>query len=105
MTPEERKQLFVGLRAALDSKDKDGICRLKQSIPANCWQYGPGRAAVLWQDSVASIAALAGNINTYKKVCVNIMWLDGRPDFLGEYAAEELRLPNYIPPSERLWNS
>jgi hypothetical protein len=40
-------------------------------------------------------------INTYDSISLGVTWQDRTWDPLGEYLAEELPLPNYIPPSNR----
>jgi hypothetical protein len=93
------------LRKAVQERDRAGICRLIEGIPAGDWGYpGSPPYAQAWKDSV-EIAVLhvsgGSGINTYDRVSVNIRWPDGRKDFGGCYSAGELRLPNYIHPSRR----
>ena len=93
------------LRKAIQNRDRAAICRLIEAIPAGRWSY-PGSPihAQAWEDSVGiAVHHVSGGsgINTYDSVSVRILWPDGTTDFGGHYSAEELRLPNYIPPSQR----
>jgi hypothetical protein len=93
------------LRRAVRDRDRAAICRLIEAIPANCWSYpGSPPHAQAWKDSggiaVHPVSGGSG-INTYESVSVSILWPDRTVDFGGYYSAEELRLPNYIPPDRR----
>jgi hypothetical protein len=93
------------LSRAIREGDRADICRLIEAIPASCWSYpGSPPHAQAWVDSVGvAVHHVSGGtgINTYDTVSVSILWPDGTTDFGGHYSAEELRLPNYIPPSQR----
>lgn len=91
------------LRAALERKDRNAICRLLESIPANCWQYpgNPPYAQTRYDSVIIVVHSGGGGINTYETVSVSVQWHDGKLDFAGQYSAGELRLPKCIPPSER----
>ena len=93
------------LRNAVKDEDRAQICRIIKAIPADRWTYpGSPPHAEAWEDSVGiAVHHVSGGsgINTYDTVSVRILWPDGKTDFAGNYSAEELRLPNYIPPSER----
>ncbi len=90
---------------ALARRNRGAICRLIESIPKNCWQYpgNPPRAEA-WHDSVLiCVQWVSGGsgINTYDSASVSALLPGGKPEFAGKYSARELRLPNYIPVSER----
>lgn len=91
------------LRNAHKSRDKRAVCRLIESIPADRWIYLDGPQAVAPYDGARIAAHLYGGsgINAYDRISLNVLWPDLTIDFLGEYTAEELRLPNYIAPSQR----
>jgi hypothetical protein len=93
------------LRRAIRDGDGAAICRLIEAIPAADWSYlGSPVYAQARKDSVEiAVHHVSGGsgINTYDSVSVYIRWPDGTKGFGGEYSAEELRLPNYIPPSQR----
>ena len=93
----------IEFKAALERKDRNVICRLIQSIPVNCWHYpgNPPYSQTRHDSVVIVVRSGGGGINTYETVSVNVQWPDGKMDFAGQYSAEELRLPNYIPLSER----
>jgi len=94
------------LRRAVRDRDRAGICRLIQAISASRWCYpGSPPHAQAVEDSVEiRVHRISGGsgINTYDSVSVLIRWPDGSWDSGGQYTAEELRLPNYIPPSQRV---
>jgi hypothetical protein len=61
-----------------------------------------GRAEAVASYDGARIAAHSyggSGINIYDRIFLNVLWPDLTIDFLGEYTAEEMQLPNYIPPS------
>lgn len=92
-------------RAAFERKDRNAICRVLESIPAKCWRYpgNPPYAETLYDSVSIVVQWLSGGrgINTYDTVSVNVRWPNRKTDCAGQYSAEELRLPNYIPPSQR----
>ena len=92
-------------REALQRKDREAICRLIEGIPANRWHFeGSPIHAETWCESVHIVVQhVSGGtgINTYDTVSVNVRFPSGSPEFAGKYSADELRLPNYIPLSER----
>jgi hypothetical protein len=89
------------LKNAHRSRDKQTICRLIESIPADSWIYLDGAEAVASYDGARIAAHSYGGsgINIYDRIFLNVLWPDLTIDFLGEYTAEEMQLPNYIPPS------
>lgn len=93
------------LRKAIQDRNRAAICRLIEAIPANQWRYtGSPVRAEAWYESVHIVVHhISGGtgINTYNHVSVNVRLPDREPEFAGKYSAEELRLPNYIPPSQR----
>jgi hypothetical protein len=93
------------LRAAVERRNRKEICQLIEAVPGERWQYtgGPVRAEVWYGSVYIVVQHVSGGsgINTYDTVSVNVLLPDGRKEFAGAYSAEELRLPNYISPSER----
>ena len=91
------------LRTAHTSRDRRRVCQLIESIPADKWIYLDGPQAVAPYDGTRIAAHLYGGsgINTYDRISLNVLWPDLTIDFLGEYTADEMQLPNYIPPSQR----
>jgi hypothetical protein len=94
------------LRKALQERNRAEICDLIEAIPPDCWQYtgSPVRAEARYASVYIVVQHVSGGtgINTYDDVSVNVRFPDGEPEFAGKYSADELRLPNYIPPSQRL---
>jgi hypothetical protein len=93
------------LRRAVRDRDRAAICRLVEAMPASRWSYpGSPPHAQAWKDSVGiAVHDVSGGsgINAYETFSVSILWPDRTVDFGGYDSAEELRLPNYIPPSQR----
>ena len=93
------------LRKAIQGRNRTAVCVLIEAIPADRWQYsGSPVRAEAWYESVHIVVHHASGgtgINTYDDVSVNVRLPDCEPEFADKYSAEELRLPNYIPPSER----
>lgn len=89
------------LRKAMQGGGRATICRLLQAIPADRWQCSPGFAEVWYGGVHIVVQPLGGGINTYDSLSVNVRFPDGEPEFAGKCLADELRLPNYIPRSER----
>jgi hypothetical protein len=101
--PKSPRMFAAELKNAHRSRDKQTICRLIESIPADRWIYLDGAEAVASYDGARIAAQSYGGsgINTYDRIFLNVLWPDLTIDFLGEYTAEEMQLPNYIPPSPR----
>jgi len=101
--PMSPRMFAAELKNAHRSRDKQTICRLIESIPADRWIYLDGAEAVASYDGARIAAHSYGGsgINTYDRIFLNVLWPDLTIDFLGEYTAEEMQLPNYIPPSPR----
>jgi hypothetical protein len=93
------------MKRAVRDRDRAGICRLIEAIPASRWSYpGSPPCAEAWHGSVHIVihhCSGGTGINTYDTVSVNVRFPDGEPEWAGKYSAEELRLPNYIPPSQQ----
>jgi len=89
---------------ACELKDRAAIAQLIESIPAKCWVYPCGHAEA-WYESVGIAAQrLSGGsgINTYETVSVTVLRPDDNTSFAGQYSADELHLPNYIPRWQRV---
>jgi hypothetical protein len=93
------------LRKAMRERNRKEVCHLLGAIPPGRWQYtGSPVRAEAWYGSVHIVVQhVSGGtgINTYDEVSVNVRFPDGKPELAGKYSADELRLPNYIPPSQR----
>lgn len=89
----------------MQERNRAEICGLLETIPPDRWEYtgSPVRAEARYGSVYIVVQHLSGGtgINTYDDVSVNVRFTDGGPEFLGKFSAEELRLPNYIPLSER----
>jgi hypothetical protein len=101
--PMSQRMFAAELKNAHRSGNKQTICRLIESIPAERWIYLDGAEAVASYDGARIAAHSYGGsgINTYDRIFLNVLWPDLTIDFLREYTAEEMQLPNYIPPSSR----
>ncbi len=101
--PKSHGMFAAELRTAHSARDKRKVCQLIESIPFDRWIYTDSPEAVASYDGVRIAAQSYGGsgINTYDRIYVNVLWPDQSLDFLGEYTAEELQLPNYISPSLR----
>ena len=66
------------------------------------WVTDESHAEAVCADGVR-IAAYpnGGGINTYDSLSLRVMWPDKTMAHLGVCSAEELRLPNYVPLSQR----
>jgi hypothetical protein len=96
--------MFAGeFRQACEARDRVAICRLIASVPEDRWTFPDRRAEASYDSVRVCVHWLSGGsgINTYKTVSVAILWPDGSSDFAGQYSAEELPLPNYIPRWQR----
>jgi len=94
----------IELSDAFVSRDRRKICQLVKSIPVTHWTYPAGAAQATYDKVIIFAQGTGGSgINTYELISVNAKWLDEteKAVFLGQYTAEELPLPNYIPKSER----
>jgi hypothetical protein len=94
-----------GLRKAIEDRNRAAICWLIESMSPDCWSCvaNPPHAQA-WQDDVGiAMHHVSGGsgIDTYDSVSVSVLWADGRVEFGGQYTADELRLPNYVPVSRR----
>jgi len=99
--PRNPRGFAAELRTAHRSKDRGRVCQLIESIPPDRWIYLDGPEAVTSYDG-ARIAAHGGSVmDTYDRIYLSVLWPDQTMDLLGEYTAEELRLPTYIPPSHQ----
>jgi hypothetical protein len=104
VAPTEDTAMFADeLRKAVQNGDRATICRLIEGIPASHWSY-PGsplhaQARQYSVDIAVHHVSGGSGINTYDTVSVNIRWPDGTMQFGGSHSADELRLPNYIPPA------
>jgi hypothetical protein len=97
--PMSQPMFVAELKNAHRSRDKQTICRLIESIPADRWIYLDGPEAVASYDGARIAAHSYGGsgINTYDRIFLNVLWPDLTIDFLGEYTAEEMQLPNSFP--------
>jgi hypothetical protein len=91
------------LRTAHASKDKRRECQLIESIPDQ-WSFFGSRAEIVYEEVRIVAHGIGGSgINTCGIYSVSVTWPDGTPGILGKYSAGgELRLPNYVPASDRL---
>jgi hypothetical protein len=93
------------LRKAMEEGNRAEVCGLLGVIPPDHWQYtgSPVRAEARYESVCIVVQHVSGGtgINTYDEISVNVRFPDGKPESLGKFSAEELRLPNYIPPSQR----
>ncbi len=76
--PLSRQMFAAELKTAQKSRDKQTICRLIESIPADKWIYLDGAEAVASYNG-ASIAAHSyggSGINTYDRIFLTVLWPD-----------------------------
>jgi len=95
------------LRAAHESKDRNKVCQLIESIPLNCFTFPePYKAHALYYGVQIDVFSSGGSgINTYERIdSLRVQWRDVSRELLHgtPYSNEELCLPNYIPLSVRI---
>jgi hypothetical protein len=97
--PKNPTVLASDLRIAHTSKDRRRVCQLIEAVPADRWIHldGPEAVASYGGARIAARSYGGDGIGSYERVCLDVLWPDLTIDFLGEYTAQELQLPNYRP--------
>jgi hypothetical protein len=97
--PKNPTLFAADLRIAHASKDRRRVCQLIEAVPADRWIRLDGPEAVTSYGGARIAARSYGGdgISCYERVSLNVLWPDSTIDFLGEYTAQELQLPNYRP--------
>jgi hypothetical protein len=97
--PKNPTLFAADLRIAHAAKDRRRVCQLIQAVPADRWIRLDGPEAVTSYGGARIAARSYGGdgISCYERVSLNVLWPDSTIDFLGEYTAQELQLPNYRP--------
>jgi hypothetical protein len=95
--PKNPTVFAADLRIAHTSKDRRRVCQLIEAVPADRWIQldGPEAVASYGGARIAARSYGGDGINSYERVCLNVLWPDFTIDLLGEYTAQELQLPNY----------
>lgn len=103
-TPDHEK-----LKHACQVKDREAISKLLEGVPANSWTITEEQATCTLGPSTVQVWHQWGRsgISTYETAGVRILAVGETGDeqvlpiFAGQFAAEELSLPNYIPKQRR----
>jgi hypothetical protein len=95
--PKNPTVFAADLRNAHRSKDRRTVCGLIEAVPVDRWIHLDGPEAVASYGGARIAARFYGGDGTssYERVFINVLWSDLTIDFLGEYTAQELQLPNY----------